>query len=590
MNDMDRSNRLRVLVLIAAALLAACGGNPETRVQLTIVADAAWELDDLQLRIGDRAVRADILPVLELVLPDEMGGEPMAIEVWGLALGEQRAYGTTIVTPTRRATTAAMVTLTPLTCGLWCELGTRACDRDGVTECRQAVDGCLAWSPPMTCSADTPYCSNGACSATCTDECTTGATVCDSTVASRGCGQFDGDSCLDWSPAMACPSGQACSAGTCGEPVTCAGDGDSCDDGNPCTVNDTCGGGVCAGSPKCTSAPARGKPTCSSGTCGFACDVGFMPSGTSCVPAPVAPMPTARLGLAAALGADGKIYAIGGFNSSQIASVEVYDPTSNTWDTRASMPFARSYLAAAAKDGQIYALGGWDGEIYLREGKSVANSITTVEAYDLATDTWMAREQLGIQRLGFGVAVVNDRIYALGGFSDNHTGLGVHMSASEVYDPIANDWAQRAVMPTGRSELAAAVANGRIYAIGGTDGQGNGQVTLGAVEAYDPATNAWTTRASMPTRRKALSAVVGADGVIYAIGGRNGFGDVVSTVEAYDPSTNIWTPRASMPAPRSTAAAVVGPDGRIYVIGGTDGTTLATTVLAYDPTTDQWSH
>jgi hypothetical protein len=85
-------------------------------------------------------------------------------------------------------------------------------------------------------------------------------------------------------------------------------------------------------------------------------------------------------------------------------------------------------------------------------------------------------------------------------------------------------------MPTARYLLAAATGcDGRIYAIGGY----NGSIILNTVEAYDPATNAWTTVAPMPTARWLLAAATGSDGRIYAIGGYNG--SILNTVEAYRP-------------------------------------------------------
>src|SRR5260370_394304 len=49
----------------------------------------------------------------------------------------------------------------------------------------------------------------------------------------------------------------------------------------------------------------------------------------------VAPMPTARQFLAAAAGADGRVYAIGGlqFGGGPLNTVEAYDPFTNIWST-----------------------------------------------------------------------------------------------------------------------------------------------------------------------------------------------------------------------------------------------------------------
>ena len=208
----------------------------------------------------------------------------------------------------------------------------------------------------------------------------------------------------------------------------------------------------------------------------------------------VASMPTAREGLAAVEGPDGRIYAIGGLSSSfsVLNTVEAYTPGTNTWTTVASMPTARWDLAAVlGADGRIYAIGGYN-----------SGQLNTVEAYKPGTNTWTTV----------------------------------------------------ASMPTAREGLAAVVgADGRIYAIGGINGGFHN-----TVEAYTPGTNTWTTVASMPTARTSLAAVEGADGRIYAIGGEISTGGIVNTVEAYTPGTNTWTTVASIPTAHCGLAGVEG--------------------------------
>jgi kelch-like protein 18 len=84
-------------------------------------------------------------------------------------------------------------------------------------------------------------------------------------------------------------------------------------------------------------------------------------------------MPTPRAVLAAATGADGRIYAMGGWSAGgPLNTVEAYSPSTNSWTSVASMPTGRQSLAAAAgTDGRIYAMGGYGPGGYLN----------TVEAY-----------------------------------------------------------------------------------------------------------------------------------------------------------------------------------------------------------------
>ena len=63
----------------------------------------------------------------------------------------------------------------------------------------------------------------------------------------------------------------------------------------------------------------------------------------------------------------------------------------------------------------------------------------------------------------------------------------------------SNVWVTRAPMPTPRSGFGlAAASNGKLYAIGGNVSGGGELLPIGTVEEYDPATDHWRTRASMP--------------------------------------------------------------------------------------------
>jgi len=102
-------------------------------------------------------------------------------------------------------------------------------------------------------------------------------------------------------------------------------------------------------------------------------------------------MPTARYLLGVATASNGRIYAIGGYGDiTHLATVEEYDPATDTWVTRASMPTPRSGLGvAAASNGKIYAIGGINSQ----------GALTTVEEYDPVTDTWTTRASMPTARV-----------------------------------------------------------------------------------------------------------------------------------------------------------------------------------------------
>jgi len=137
-------------------------------------------------------------------------------------------------------------------------------------------------------------------------------------------------------------------------------------------------------------------------------------------------------------------------------------------------------------------------------------------------------------------------------------------------------------MPTPRVGLAAATL-GRVHTFGGKDA--STQKVVPTHEVYDPATGAWSPARDMPTARSGLAAVATPGGLIYALGGFDGQGNILATVEIYDPSTNNWRTSKPMPTPRANLAAVFfGPDQNIYAIGGRNNNGVLDTVEIFNPT------
>jgi hypothetical protein len=79
------------------------------------------------------------------------------------------------------------------------------------------------------------------------------------------------------------------------------------------------------------------------------------------------------------------------------------------------------------------------------------------------------------------------------------------------------------------------------------------------------------------------------DSRIHAIGGRfNTFANNTNLHHAYDPDTDTWELRASLPTARSgVAAGALG--GRIFVVGGETTGRVFSVNEVYDPATDRWT-
>jgi N-acetylneuraminic acid mutarotase len=389
-----------------------------------------------------------------------------------------------------------------------------------------------------------------------------------------------------------------------------------------------------------------------------------------------APMPTKRHHYGTAQ-VNGRIFVIGGCDGPvdndaahvRLATVEEYDPANDTWRARTSMPTPRMALGVVAVNGKIYAIGGTNHpdqvgaveeynpatDTWVRKrdwarpraevwgavaiwGRVYLFGTDFLEIYDTSSDTFQpGKARPGGPRSGFGVTVVNGRIYSFGGRGKNVTNF-------EVYDPSSDNWTTLPDAPkTARDFAGIASVNQKLYLLGGLLGDNwqdrdngvfefdpevrdpqpeapgwtrkapmplrrpfphqqpvevNGRIYIvadetGMVYEYDPAADRWEPLSSrMPSVRHHWAAA-SLRGKIYVIGGcsrpdgENRPHKRVTTVEEYDPASNAWRARQSMPTPRMGPAAVVF-DGKIYVIGGIDAPNQVNAVEIYDPATDSW--
>lgn len=288
----------------------------------------------------------------------------------------------------------------------------------------------------------------------------------------------------------------------------------------------------------------------------------------------LAPMPTGRYSLAATTEADGRIYALGGFNGRYgngfLTTVEVYSPANNSWSAGAPMPAPREFFAAVtAPDGRIYALGGNNTANPLAAW-TVLNSM---DVFDPTSGRWSPVAGMHDARMSFGATLGPDgRIYAIGGQDQGNQPL----ASVEAYTPATNSWVWVASLPTARFGVAAVTGpDGRIYAIGGRTSEAVGAAGTSEVDAYDPRTNTWRRVADLEAPRWGGSAAVAGDGRIYAFGGIASQRQLPDLVEAYDPLTNRWQPAPPPFSTRDDAAATTGRDGRVYLVGGIDRRRLA---------------
>ena len=249
---------------------------------------------------------------------------------------------------------------------------------------------------------------------------------------------------------------------------------------------------------------------------------------------------------------DGKIYFVAGYNGSDRNIAERYDPLNDTWETLSPMSVARSGIACAVINDKLYAIGG--------EG------LSSVEIYDPSAESWTTGPSLPSE-VNRGTAItVNEKIYVVGGINAS----GQNTNQVLCFDPSSNQWSEKANMPTARYGVKLVWFENRIWAIGGSAGSPSR-----VVESYEPSTNAWQSEATLiSTRRWSVSWVL--NDRIYVGGEYNSI-----SIEAYNHDTNQWAYVGNLPENKYAADAVVL-NKMVYVIAGKNGSSYSNKVYAAD--------
>jgi N-acetylneuraminic acid mutarotase len=100
---------------------------------------------------------------------------------------------------------------------------------------------------------------------------------------------------------------------------------------------------------------------------------------------------------------NGKIYVLGGYDElrNSTATVEVYNPISDTWAFAHALPYAVNHNAAAVAGGKLYSFGAGAGETFV---------------YNPNGNSWSARASSHyVHSQTAAVGVIDDKIYVAGG-------------------------------------------------------------------------------------------------------------------------------------------------------------------------------
>ena len=264
-----------------------------------------------------------------------------------------------------------------------------------------------------------------------------------------------------------------------------------------------------------------------------------------------ASVPVARTEVAAAA-VRGEAIVVGGLlaDGTNTGRADAYSPRTNRWRRLPDLPVTVDHAAGAAWRGRMIVAGGY--------GSSRA---PVRDVFALVDGRWRRQPDLPEARAAAAAAVAGDTFYVVGGVEDGPRGRGLARAAFAL-DLRTGRW-RTIPGPTPREHLAAASSGGRVYALAGR--LAGLDTNRGELEVYDAGARRWRSLPPVPDPRGGTGAA-GLDGRIVSAGGEAP-GGTQGRVYAYTVSERRWRRLPNLPTPRH-GLGVVALNDRIYVLAG----------------------
>lgn len=278
---------------------------------------------------------------------------------------------------------------------------------------------------------------------------------------------------------------------------------------------------------------------------------------------------------------NGKAYIMGGIDgvdSKELRDLWEYDPQTDKWAEKASLPPGKERHSAVG-----FTIGG---KGYLVAGRQGFKSLGDAWEYDPQTDKWTEKASLpaGQERDQAVGLALNGKGYIITGY--NWVSDQILGDVWE-YNPAGNgSWTKKKSLPAGKERRGTVgfILFDKLYIVAGYL---NG--TLRDCWQYDPKVDNWTERASLPLGKDRVSSAgfaVGNKG--YLIGGVVNFTTELRDIWQYDSFTNKWVERESLPdSKKRYGSSGFSLNGKGYIVGGIEGNNILNDILEYDPAKDQ---
>ena len=251
------------------------------------------------------------------------------------------------------------------------------------------------------------------------------------------------------------------------------------------------------------------------------------------------------------------------------------------WTVGTPSPIARVEAGGAVINDKIYVFGGFTNT-------SMEASLQS-HVYDPSTDVWTRLADMPAKITHSMCAVDGNIVWFVAGFDGNDPGIAVDNVYK--YNIDTDSWSQGPNLPASRGGGGTAIVGRELHYFGGYSADRKTNNADHWVLDLDNPTS-WTTAADLPSPRGHFGVAV-FNGKIYAVGGQFGHDGANSEsdlMHVYDPATNTWTQAPSLPFPRShhEAGTIVHEDHIIVVGGQSAVSTSINDISAYDLATETW--
>ncbi|CAF0795592.1 unnamed protein product [Rotaria sordida] len=213
----------------------------------------------------------------------------------------------------------------------------------------------------------------------------------------------------------------------------------------------------------------------------------------------------------------------------------------NKWQSIPSMLEQRVYFGCAVLNNKIWVAGGLG-----IDGKP----IHSVEYYDPETNIWKLAKRLRSSRLGCSVSSFHNKLFIVGGYGNVKS--KPTLSNVTVYDSEKKIWLKKQPLSIARCHGQIVTNSYALYAIGGCtefkknnddDNETNNRtmLSLNLLDKYDIYQDKWITLDYMKQARHDLCAEIIDDRIFVLYGVNSKRNHIVRSMESYDIKTGIWT-------------------------------------------------